>query len=72
MYRVPGSLDSRCLQAVRLQTLFILKRFEVNKDQIFSSEKIRNSGNCAVLVYNIDAAIYIEQFFDLLRLSKCQ
>ena len=33
-------------KSIRLQPVFIQKRFEVNKKQIFSSEKMRNSGNC--------------------------
>ena len=35
------------LKYMRLKSVFFFKkRFEVNKKQILSSEKIRNSGNC--------------------------
>ena len=33
-------------KSIRLQPVFIKNKFEVNKKQIFSSEKMRNSGNC--------------------------
>ena len=34
-------------------------RFEVNKKQVFSSEKLRNSGNC---VYDYDHSFFEEDF----------
>ena len=33
-------------KSFRLQPVFIQKTFEVNKQQLFSGEKMRNSGNC--------------------------
>ena len=33
-------------KSTRLQPIFIQKRFEVDKKQIFLSEKMRNSGRC--------------------------
>ena len=38
-----GKITSK---SVRLKKLLLKKRFEVNKKQIVSSEKMRNSGNC--------------------------
>ena len=38
-----GKITSKC---IRLQLVFIQKIFLVNRKQIFSSEKMRNSGNC--------------------------
>ena len=33
-------------KAIRLQPVFILKKYEVSKKLIFLSEKMRNPGNC--------------------------
>ena len=38
-------------KSIRLKLDFIEKRFEVNKKQIFSSEKMKNSGNC-IYIYS--------------------
>ena len=46
-------------KSIRLQTVFIQKRFEINKKQIFSSEKIRNSGN---FIYDYAHLLFGEDF----------
>ena len=33
-------------KSIRLQPVLFKKRLEINKKQIFSSEKLKNSGNC--------------------------
>ena len=38
-----GQISSK---SIRLQPVFIQKRFEVNEKHTFSSEKMINSGNC--------------------------
>ena len=44
---------------MRLQPVIIEKNFEVDKKQIFSSEKIKNSGNC---IYDYAHSFFGEDF----------
>ena len=45
-----GKITSK---SVRLQPVFIQKRFEVNKKQILSSEKMTNAGDCNLWLYSL-------------------
>ena len=46
--------------SIRLQPVFIKKKmFEVDKKQTFSSEKMRNSGNC---IYDYVRSFFRENF----------
>ena len=47
-------------ESIRLQLVFIKdKKFKVNKNTIFSGEKMRNSDNC---IYNYAHAFFGEDF----------
>ena len=46
-------------ESIRLQAVFNKKKIEVNKNQIFSCEKMRNSGNC---IYDYAHSFFREDF----------
>lgn len=46
--------------------ILLKNKFEVNEKQIFSSEKMRNSGNC---IYDYVHSFFGEDFFNPVRLK---